>query len=584
MILTKAGNINLSLFWMLWIIFPIGLAGQGDVAFLVRADLTKVPTRERVEVSYIIENARLEDFSPPEFSPFRVTSGPYRSLSTQIINGKASSSTSYTYVLQAPAEPGTYTIKPASMKAKGLTYRSGSLTIEVVETKSEPNLLKGKGEIDGQVIVTASISKDTAFPGEQVIYSLDIFSKENVRVEILKSPEFDNFTEAGIGFLRNSPRRVTINGEVYLRRTIRKFAIFPQRSGTFEIEPVIVRADIPTGGRKQGIFFSVPRTRSETVYSNRLNMVVKPLPEEEPPTFFGAVGRHRIRTTIDKVSLTTDDAITAEVLVQGPGEQRRLSLPDFSQNEKFDVYDPQWIERDYDYSNESVLYRSKFRVELVPKEAGEYYWSPRYTYFDVDSMAYITISPDTFFLQIRKGEGFSASELVESISVREKLNMEPLKSPGSFVSKSRFFGTPVFWLLYLLTPGFFAARTALSAYRSYKDSKKEPMPPEQALILQLRNVEKEDGHDNWLQTAENGLEEVISVRFNMERAEMTKRSVEDRMRESKLPEDLINRYLLIHDRLEMLSYTGVRHSSLPEEGFRKEVVDWLASLRSIYNV
>src|SRR6185369_9016586 len=57
-----------------------------------------IATHQLFKISYLI-NAEIDSFSNPQFKDFTNTSGPNKSTSLTIINGKSSSSTSVSYIL-----------------------------------------------------------------------------------------------------------------------------------------------------------------------------------------------------------------------------------------------------------------------------------------------------------------------------------------------------------------------------------------------------------------------------------------------------------------------------------------------------
>ncbi|MBE0667988.1 MAG: BatD family protein, partial [Bacteroidales bacterium] len=80
------------------------------------------------------------EFAAPSFAPFYKLMGPQTSYSssTQIINGRMTQSTNYTYIyyLQAVNE-GKFVIPPAVFTLKNKTYTSDSLFIEVAGNNSQ---------------------------------------------------------------------------------------------------------------------------------------------------------------------------------------------------------------------------------------------------------------------------------------------------------------------------------------------------------------------------------------------------------------------------------------------------------------
>ena len=90
------------------------------------------------------------EFSAPSFNGFYKLMGPQTSYSssTQIINGKMSHQTSYTYVyyLQAVKE-GKFVISPAIFTLKNKTYASDSMHIEVVRQLFPETKCSGRYQI-----------------------------------------------------------------------------------------------------------------------------------------------------------------------------------------------------------------------------------------------------------------------------------------------------------------------------------------------------------------------------------------------------------------------------------------------------
>src|SRR5450759_349478 len=117
------------LLYTLIILFSHSVSGQ-DI--FVKAEYpSAVNNGEQFTVMWTV-NSGGGEFSAPSFSGFYNVLGPQTSYSssTQIINGKMSNSTSYSYVyyLQAVKE-GKFVLAPATFKYKGKTYSSDSMHI-----------------------------------------------------------------------------------------------------------------------------------------------------------------------------------------------------------------------------------------------------------------------------------------------------------------------------------------------------------------------------------------------------------------------------------------------------------------------
>lgn len=85
-----------------------------EVNFSVKVSTDSVLLGNYIEVKFILENANISDFSPPEFEGFKLVSGPNQSSNFSMVNGKVTQSTAYTYYLE-PDDIGNYFIQPASV-------------------------------------------------------------------------------------------------------------------------------------------------------------------------------------------------------------------------------------------------------------------------------------------------------------------------------------------------------------------------------------------------------------------------------------------------------------------------------------
>lgn len=126
------------LFTHLFLFVSISIFAQ-DVRFHLEAPDT-IPPNQTFQVSFVLENARTNDFDVAEWKNFTVVSGPQTSSSFSIINGVSSQEMSYTYYLQAKKE-GTFTINPATVFVDGKAIKTDwkkIVVLEGFEIHSEP--------------------------------------------------------------------------------------------------------------------------------------------------------------------------------------------------------------------------------------------------------------------------------------------------------------------------------------------------------------------------------------------------------------------------------------------------------------
>src|SRR5450759_5346716 len=121
------------------IVFLLSLSVSGQEVVLKAEYPSVVTAGQQFNITYTV-NSGGGEFSAPAFEGFYKLMGPQTSYSsnTQIINGKMTRETSYSYVyfLQALKE-GKYVIAPATFTLKNKTYSSDSMRIEVVGNSSQ---------------------------------------------------------------------------------------------------------------------------------------------------------------------------------------------------------------------------------------------------------------------------------------------------------------------------------------------------------------------------------------------------------------------------------------------------------------
>ena len=124
----------LALLVIAWL--PLIAYAQNTVTFEAYANVKKVVKNSYFDLSFTLKNADGSGFRPPRFDNFVVASGPSRSVSTTIINGRVSKEMSYKYVLQ-PRTIGRFQIGKAAIKVNGKVLQTEPIFIEVVEGRSK---------------------------------------------------------------------------------------------------------------------------------------------------------------------------------------------------------------------------------------------------------------------------------------------------------------------------------------------------------------------------------------------------------------------------------------------------------------
>jgi len=461
-----------------------------DVVFSASAR-DVVRTGERFQITYTL-NADGKEFRTPDMKNFMVISGPHTSQSSsiQIINGKVSRSVENSYTLYVIGnKEGIFTIPPATIKVNGKEYKSNELKIQVVKSNSQTqqqgksgnnNVNRGStssntsSDIKDDVFIRVVVDKRNPMLGEQVLVTYKLYYRVNI-----SSPQF-NKEPAFPGFWVNNLLKdvksykqyeETYKGKRYNVAEIKKYALFPQRSGKLTIEPAeaICQAQLKTKTQRRtndpffdnffnDPFFNRYKTVDLNLTTSPLTINVKPLPSQNMPAeFSGAVGEFDFSSSIDKKECKANDAITLKFTVSGKGNVELIDKLDVKFPPDFEVYDPK-ISKKITTTQYSVSGRKTFEYLIIPRNPGKFKIPPvKFSYYSLKKKKYITLQSPEYDISVAKGDGSSSGVTYSSINQKDinyigtdirhiKINKVHLKPVGVF-----FFNSLSFYL-WLISP------------------------------------------------------------------------------------------------------------------------------------
>lgn len=103
---------------------------KSEVKFTCHISQKDVLLGNYVEVEYMLEGAQGGKLTPPDWAGFDIVSGPNQSSSFQMMNGKTTSSVSYTWYIE-PRDTGTFIIPSATIAVDGRELTAGEVEIHV---------------------------------------------------------------------------------------------------------------------------------------------------------------------------------------------------------------------------------------------------------------------------------------------------------------------------------------------------------------------------------------------------------------------------------------------------------------------
>lgn len=439
-----------------------------------------VVSGDQFRLTFTVNTQKVKDFLAPSIKGFDVLMGPTRSQqsSTQIINGKVSSSSSitYTYILMAGKE-GTYTIPAASIEVDGEKVFSNALTIKVLPpdqtagnsqanqggggSSSSRGQIAGSRITDKDLFITATASKTTVYEQEAILLTYKVYTSVNLRQLMEDMPDMKGFQMQEIQLPQQKQYSMEhYNGRNYNTIIWRQYVLFPQQTGKLEIPAVTfdgVVAQQTISDDPFDAFFNGGGyiEVKKKIAAPKVVINVKPLPVK-PANFSGGVGEFTMTSSINAKEVKTNDAVTIKLTIKGAGNMKLITSPEVKFPEDFEVYDPK-VTNNFDVSRAGLSGTQTIEYLAIPRHAGNFTIPPvEFVYFDLKSQSYKTLKTEAYDLKVEKGKG-NADQVIADFTNKE--NVKVLGQDVRFIKLGDttltpkgevFFGTMGYWLGYLI--------------------------------------------------------------------------------------------------------------------------------------
>ena len=355
-----------------------------------------------------------------------LNSNPMSSSFTQIINGRTSQQTTYTYPMRLTAlKEGTYTLGPITVVAGGTTYRTEP--VQIVVRKSEvTSAARGDklvfAELDVQprsLYVTQAYVARLTFGIRKVEIGGRILNFDLLR-DVLDQGASQLSTFAGSSDVRRTESRIPDSGGVsqayeifYVTKEVRA-----EQVGEALVGPVFLRVNYPTAVRR-GFFggTEVTQARKDSARADAVTVEVKGPPAEgRPDDYTGAIGQFTMRVSVKPTHVEQGQPVTLAVAVQGTPLEG-VAGPDLTKQ-------PELVSR-FDFTKDELVGDVEggakvFRRAIFAKQAGEQTVPPiRWSYFDPRQERYVTLTSDPITV------GVDPPSATTTIVLTERPDQEP---------------------------------------------------------------------------------------------------------------------------------------------------------------
>ncbi len=358
MILPRRRLLRLVLACVLWVLGTAAVAQDAVVEVVV--DRNEATIEDRIRLDVVVRGN--PDSRPvfPDLPGFEVIPAG-NSQSTQVINGRMSSSISFQYVL-VPRELGEFTVGPIEVSVDRALQSTKPIRLRVVAAD--------QAATSRDYFLTATVSDRSPFVGEQVLYTWRFYRRVDVANARLVTLEFGDLVSEDLGDVREY--ETTQNGVQYVVSEIRK-ALFPQRPGQAVIPPSEMSCQVAaqTRRRRRSVFddfFDRREMVPKTLRTAPIELDVRALPDP-PAGFSGLVGDFDVTSSMSKTELKVGESATLALTLSGTGNAQMLSEPQLPDLSAFKVYDDK-PSAALDRSGDRLSGRKTYRKALVPLQPG----------------------------------------------------------------------------------------------------------------------------------------------------------------------------------------------------------------------
>lgn len=565
------------------------------VMMAAAADFTVVPPRNviagnKFSVTFRLKNGEGTGLKTQEIEGCTLLYGPTTSTmqSYQNINGRASSSVTYEYsfIYRADKE-GTFTIPPASINVNGQTLRTEAVKFKVLPPDSnggghQPDVriddpstqTADRNVTDKDVFIRIILNKSTAYKEEAMECVLKLYTKYSSisGITAVTPPTFDGFLIDEDNSMSQANEIEHYNGQNYLTAVLKKYIIFPQKSGKLTINSGEFDINVIQHERVNMGFFTTTRPVEKTVRTRPGNIAINilPLPEPQPAGFSGAVGQYNLTSEISSTSLRTGEAASLKVTITGSGDVKYIQEPQIEFPTEFEQYTPK-TDINSRIAGNTVSGTVGIEYTFVPQTVGQF-TIPAYEfiYFDPSAKKYVTLTTPAYDLNVAKGASSTVAETTDQQNIKAKVTDILHIKTGDKGLKSDH--TPViysmsywgFYLLIILVFGViiyvYAKQVKLSAdVTGMKMAKANKVARRR--LKEAKKFMDTQSYEKFYAEILHAIWGYIGDKLAMPASQLTRQNISDTLRENNTPDEIINRLIAVIDDCEMARYTPMDNSA-----------------------
>ena len=551
-----------------------------DVSFDAKVSKRSLGLNERLRIDFIM-NQNGDNFTPPDFSGFRIVGGPNQSISNSWVNGKRSFSKTYTYFL-TPKEKGALKIKQATISILGEVYKTTPVDITVTQAVAVPRDPNSPEYlIDDNLHMVVEISNSRPYLNEAITVVYKLYFRNPLRISdgrAIENPQFEDFWSHNIDIPQLKVESGTYKGEDYNVVVWRKSVLYPQKTGKLTIEPLSLSLVIDLPSKRRDFFGNrVVQQSSRIVSAGKRTIDVKSLPEKgKPADFFGAVGQFDFDALINKNSLKATESFEVKLKVSGNGNLKLFNLPKLVLPNTLEVFEPVHSE-----NIKTTLYGMEGSIEdkytIVPGFQGKYPISViSFSYFDPKKERYFTLSSNDQIVDVYGGPVLSNSnqniplasnQLVTTAD--ESFRFIKLQSDLEPIVKRRFWNSKLFYSLMAL-PLFMLIAFVMFARRNQRisnDVEGSRLRAANRLAKKYLGEAKKNLRNNPLfyDALERALYNYLRAKLKIKMDDFSKEKISQLLSVKNLSPNEINPFIVVLEKCEIARYSLATDAKMQQD-------------------
>lgn len=428
---------------LLFIILLLGsfFVGLAQVSFRVLPQTKDIYTSQPFRLEFIIDGSTdLKRFVQPAHKDLIYLEGPSQRAENISINGKNSKyfKVGYTVVVH---EPGNIILTPATAYVENKILTTDQILIKILPRPKDKNEKKAndfppdswptdekkqKEIIAANTFVKLEADNTNCYVGQPITVDYKLYTRLKSQFDIIQAPTFNGFSVSDIFLDEGIETLDTIQGKIFAVYLLKKAQITPLNTGNLKVDKLTLKLKTFLLTKKDNeilkayngyLPYDIP-SLFFTTSSNDLNIDVKPLPQNKPDNFKGAVGNFKIAARIDENNFPMNKRGKFILEIEGAGNLKMLTPPDIEWPEGIEVFES-IVNDDINFKKEPIKGRRQFHFPFTVSKPGNY---------TIPALEFTTFNPQTNLFEqlVTEPTVFQVSESVATPIVRAKKSNENL--------------------------------------------------------------------------------------------------------------------------------------------------------------